>query len=247
MKYFLSYLFITCFTFGIFAQQDSLKVAHDKVHYDTSKIEQRKFDSNNLEAYRNDKELNYEIKKQKVTLLERIWDWLKRILLKVLSWVFGVGKATGILAVIIKILPYLIAVIVLFLMLKFFLKVKMNNIISGKIDKAIVHLTDEEELIKNEDLPLLIQKAIIQKNYRLAVRYYYLSVLQKLSNYEFIDWQQQKTNEDYIKEIKQEPLKDKFASSTYLYDFVWYGNFEINELEFAKAEIEFNELNKLIG
>jgi len=101
-------------------------------------------------------------------------------------------------------------------------------------------------LIKNEDLSVLIQKAIEQKNYRLAIRYYYLLALQKLSKHEFIEWQQEKTNEDYIKEIKQSLLKSKFSSSTYLYDFVWYGNFDINELEFAKAEAEFNELNKLI-
>lgn len=123
----------------------------------------------------------------------------------------------------------------------------MNSLISGKTDKAVVNLSKEEELIKNEDLSLLIQDAIGQKNYRLAIRYYYLLVLQKLSKHNVIDWQQQKTNEDYIKEIQSNKLKDKFATSTYLYDFVWYGNFEINELEFSKAQIEFVKLNELIN
>jgi len=241
LKYLLLYIIASFFTVGVFAQQDSLKV-----QYDSSEILQKKFDSDNLDSYKNDKDFNYEVKKRKVTMLERIFDWLKRVFLKVLSWVFGNKAATGILAIIVRILPYLIAVIVLFLLLKFFLKVNMNSIISGKTNKAVVNLTEEEALIKNEDLSVLIQKAIEQKNYRLAIRYYYLLALQKLSKHEFIEWQQEKTNEDYIKEIKQSLLKSKFSSSTYLYDFVWYGNFDINELEFAKAEAEFNELNKLI-
>ena len=241
MKFFILNICIVFFTVGVLAQQDSLKVK-----YDTSEIELRKFDTDNLEKYKNDKDFNYEVAKRKVTLLERIWDWIQRVLLKILSWLFGVGKAVGILAMIVKVLPYLIAGIVLYLLLKFFLKVDINTLISGKTSKAIVNLSDEEELIKNEDLSLLINKAIEQKNYRLAIRYYYLLILQRLSKHDLIDWQQQKTNEDYIKEIKLSSLKNKFASSTYLYDFVWYGNFDINESEFAKAEVKFNELNKLI-
>ena len=241
MKPILLYILVTFFTVGVFAQQDSLKVK-----YDTSEIKQRKFDADKLDTYKSDKDFNYEVKKREVTLLERVFDWFKRMLSKTLSWIFGVEKAMGILAVIAKILPYIIAVIVLFLLLKFFLKVTINGIVSGKTNKAVVNLSDEAALIKNQDLSILIQKAIEQKNYRLAIRYYYLLALQKLSKHDFIEWQQEKTNEDYIKEIKQELLKNKFTSSTYLYDFVWYGNFDINELEFAKAETEFNELIKLI-
>lgn len=230
----------------MFAQQDSLSVQNNKVQFDKTEIVQREFDTDNLNDYKKNKDFNYEVKKRQITLIERVLNWLQRVFIKLLSWIFGNKAATGILAIIAQIFPYLIAAVVLFLILKFFLKVNINNILSGKTNKAIISPTDDEELIKNEDLAELIRKAIEQKNYRLAIRYYYLLALQKLSNQDLIDWQQEKTNEDYIKEIKQEPLKNKFTSSTYLYDFVWYGNFDINELEFAKAETAFNELNKLI-
>lgn len=123
----------------------------------------------------------------------------------------------------------------------------MRNMIDGHSNNiSTVTLTEEDELIKNEDITLLINKAIEDKNYRLAIRYYYLLILQKLSNSNVINWEQQKTNEDYIKEIKQEAIKNKFISSTYLYDFVWYGNFEVDETAFLKAQHKFNELSKLI-
>ena len=241
MKYIYLHIFISFFTLSSFAQQDSLKV-----NYDSSVIEQRKFDTEQLEKYNADTDFNYEVKKQEPSALERLLSWLQRKLLRVLEWIFGNEAAQGIFAILVRIIPYLSAAIVLFLILKFFLKVNFSNLISGKTKKTVVTLTEDEELIKNEDLSKLIKKAIHQQNYRLAVRYYYLFTLQKLSNNELIDWQQQKTNEDYIKEIKTTQLKDKFIRSTHLYDFVWYGNFDINELEFVKAEKVFKELSKLI-
>ncbi len=145
-----------------------------------------------------------------------------------------------------KIVPYLILLIILILLIKFFLKVDMNTIISGKTEKATIILTEDEEIIKNKDISKLIEKAIAQKKYRLAVRYYYLLTLQKLQENELIEWEPQKTNEDYSNEIKEEKLCLKFKKLTHLYDFVWYGNFEINEFEFEKAATNFNDFRTVI-
>ena len=240
MKHILFYIFV-CITFHSNAQQDSIKIKQDN-----EAIELKKFDEDSLDSYKADSDFNYEIEKVEPSVLEGVFNWLYRVLLNFLEWIFGNDMATGILGVIVRILPYAIAAIVLFLLIKFFLKVNTNSIISGKTNMSTVRLTEDEELIKSKDLPNLISNAIAQGNYRLAVRYYYLLILQKLSNSEIIDWQQQKTNEDYIAEIESQSLKQKFTSGTYLYDFVWYGNFELNENEFTKAENEFNELTKLI-
>lgn len=240
MKQFLFYIFVF-FALSSYAQKDSLKVK-----FDNKTIELKKFDSDNLGEYKADRDFNYNVEKHEPSMLEKGFNWLYRVFTNLLGWIFGNDVAKGIMAVIVRVLPYAIAALVLFLLIKFFLKVNTNSIISGKTNTSTVRFTEDEELIKSEDLPNLIKNAIAQKNYRLAVRYYYLLILQKLSNSNIIDWQQQKTNEDYIAEIKSAALKQKFSSGTYLYDFVWYGNFELNENEFAKAENQFNELTKLI-
>jgi len=41
-------------------------------------------------------------------------------------------------------------------------------------------------------------------------------------------------------------LKESFKDVTHLYDFVWYGNFEINEIEFFKVQGNFKKTNQLI-
>lgn len=240
MKLLLIYIFIV-FPTILLSQQDSLKVKHD-----SKVIKQKKFDTNQIEKYRADKDFDYTEKKQEQGFFAKVWNWFKRILQRFFEWLFGVERATGALEAFLSILPYLILAVVLYFLLRFFLKVDSNTLLMKGAERATINLTEEEELIKNENIQQLIDQAIANKNYRLAIRYYYLSVLKKLATRELIDWQQEKTNEDYIKEIKKESIKDEFIKSTVLYDFVWYGNFNINEPEFVKAQTVFNKLKNLI-
>ena len=227
-----------------FAQADSLVVKNDK-----SSIVRKKFDSNNLEKYKQDRDFIYEEDTVKVepSFLERVFYWFLRQISRFLEWVFGVKYAKGILATILTALPYVIAGIVLFLLLKFFLKVNLNSIVDTSKNKSVVSITEEEELIKNKDILKLVQKAISNKNYRLAVRYYYLNILKQLESKQLIIWELQKTNEDYIHEIQHQNIKNSFINLTRLYDFVWYGNFSINEVEFMRVESDFVETNNLIN
>lgn len=238
------FLFFILFSVGIFAQTDSLIVKNDR----SSSIVKKKFDSKKLEEYKTDKDFNYEEENvnKEPTFLERVFNWLGRQLLRFLEWIFGVKYAKGLFASILSALPYIILGIVLFLLLKFFLKVNLKSSSLTSKNNPVVSITEEEELIKIKDISKLIQQAIQQKNYRLAVRYYYLNVLKQLENNALIIWEQQKTNEDYIKEISQKNIQHSFVNLTRLYDFVWYGNFVINETEFARVEQDFIEANNLI-
>jgi hypothetical protein len=243
MKNIVSFLLFMLLFQGVYSQAESLVVKKDQ-----GTVVQKKFNKKHLEKYKSDKDFNYteEIKVSEPTFLERVFNWLGRQVSRFLEWLFGVKYAKGILATILRVFPYLIAGIVLFLLIKFFLKVNSNAIISNTSNKAVVSITEDEALIKNKDLSRLIQKAIAQKNYRLAVRYYYLLLLQQLEVKELIIWEQQKTNDDYIHEISETNLKSSFSKVTRLYDFVWYGNFEINELEFGSVEAEFEQIKNLI-
>jgi len=238
----LFFLFIMVST-SAFCQVGSLVIKNDK-----KTIVQKKFNSSNLEKYKNDKDFNYQedVVNEDPSIFEKIFSWFGRQLLRFLEWLFGVEYAKGIFASILSAIPYLIAAIVLFLILKFFLKVNSKSIVNSAKNEAIVSFSEEEEVLKNKDILKLIDDAILQKNYRLAVRYSYLNILKHLENKEFIVWEQQKTNEDYIKEIKPVLLKQSFVNLTRLYDFVWYGNFGINETEFVQIESDFKQTHNLI-
>ena len=232
------------FSVQLSASVDSLTVQTDK-----SIIVQKKFEKQELDNYRNSEEFNYveENLNTEPGFLERVLHWLGRQLLKFLEWLFGVESASGIFSVIVRIIPYLIILGVVLILVKIFLKVNSTNRGSLAKNKPIVNITEEEELIKNKDLPKLIQQAIEQKNYRLAVRFYYLMLLKQLEAKELIVWEQQKTNEDYIKEISKKNIKSIFTNLTHLYDFVWYGNFDLSEIEFSKVESDFQGAAKLLN
>ena len=59
-------------------------------------------------------------------------------------------------------------------------------------------------------------------------------------------WQQQKTNTDYISEIETATLKTNFKAITKIYDYVWYGEFEIDEIKFESLKTAFHKLDKTI-
>lgn len=223
------------------AQTDSLTVKQDH-----STLWPRSFNEENIEKYKNNKVFDYRVVQHEPTWYERAYDWVMQKLGNFLRWVFGNETGSSIVVFIAKLLPYLIGAIILFLFIKLFLKVNATNIVDTKKNNTVISFKDEEELIKNSDLNELIDNALAQNNYRLAVRYYYLKTLQQLSKRNIIDWQGQKTNEDYLKEIDNAALKNRFSNITYLYDFIWYGEFPINSEGYAQAEKQFDETLKQI-
>ncbi len=231
------------FTLTTFSQQkDGI------IKMDTTKIIQKKFEAKSLEKYKSNKDFDYtEAAKKEPTFIDRVLNWLWRQLLRFFEWIFGVKYAKGILATILMALPYIIGGIVLFLLIKFFVKTKIKSAVSFSKNSAIINFSEDEKLLQKSDLESLVQKAIENKDYRLAVRFLYLKTLKLLTDNELVNWEQQKTNDDYISEIVDNSLKKSFENTTRIYDFVWYGNFQINNVQFSRIRIEFNATNNLIN
>jgi hypothetical protein len=72
-------------------------------------------------------------------------------------------------------------------------------------------------------------------------------MLKKLSEKQIIEWDVEKTNSDYLYEIKDEAQKEDFAYLSYLYNNIWYGEFELDEATFAKAKNAFEKSIKKIN
>ena len=102
-----------------------------------------------------------------------------------------------------------------------------------------VDLSDDERIMQEEDLDQLIAQAIKDKDYRLAVRYHYLKVLKYLIENEYIDWHPEKTNRDYINDMRTHNLSAPFRNLTFIYDYIWYGNFSPNPKVFEEIQSDF--------
>lgn len=223
------------------AQQDSTAV-----QYDTAKLDVQEINEEDLSKYQNDPKFDYEVVETNPTWWDDFKTWVGNLLEQLFEWVFGVEEAAGMLVIFLRIIPYLLLALLLFLLIRFFLKVNASAPIGKDQGKAFVGLSEEEHIIKNEDIQALIQKALADNNYRLAIRYSYLYSLQLMSDKELIDWQIQKTNHDYLAEIKKPDLQKSFSKITRIYDYTWYGDFAIDEAKYQKAETVFSRLQTLL-
>lgn len=244
MRYpFLIGLLLTLSFCPLWAQDSIVTIKND-----TTNLTPIQIDESQLEQFKNNPDFDYEVVK---SAAPDWWvsfkNWLSNVFIRIFEWLFGIEKAAGAFNTFLQILPYVLLIILLFILVKFFLSVNARAIIHAKKNQSIVALSEEEHIIKNEDIQQLISSALAQKDYRLAVRYNYLYMLQLLSEKELITWELQKTNEDYTQELQKQELVQPFATCTRLYNYFWYGEFPIDQSKYERSETSFLSLKTLVS
>ena len=110
-------------------------------------------------------------------------------------------------------------------------------------------MSSEVEVASEEttsDPDTLLRNAIKNRNYRLAVRYLYLQVLGKLAERKLIEINSNKTNYEYVNEVRKHKFANEFASLTLKYEYVWYGEYPVDEKLFEQIQGSFHQFNKNI-
>jgi hypothetical protein len=131
---------------------------------------------------------------------------------------------------------------ILFILYKLFLTKGIFQ--RNALKKDAVSTVVVEEIITSEsDFDALIKNAEQAKNYRLAVRYQYLKALHLLANNNVIQMAADKTNYQYVSEIKSDAVRNSFAALTLNYEYVWYGEFNIDEILYHKIKTGFVNFN----
>lgn len=165
---------------------------------------------------------------------------------RVLDRLFGGEKASGFLLWLLESLPYLILLSVLGLLVFLFTKLDPGGSFLSRSTRAGERFSKEEDIVRYEDIPALIQEAVSRNDYRLAVRYHFLYILQQLSRKHVIRYDKTKTDADYATEISDATLKKGFEKANQIYDFIWYGYFETDEVSYHKVTHHFRNLETLI-
>ncbi|MHA3788714.1 DUF4129 domain-containing protein [Flavobacterium hauense] len=212
------------------------------IQYGAPVYKERKLAKDFKEKYK-DEEFVYEKKPQAKTLWDRFWEAVREFL----NWLFSSNRKEESTAglVVKRILAVLIILFLIYMIVRAILN-KEGMWIFGRSRKKIAAQDSTEEDIHQMDFRKLTAETKQAGNYRLAVRYYFLWLLKRMSDREIIDWHWDKTNSDYLYEIKNPDLKKDFEYLTYVYDYSWYGDFPLDEKAFAKAEKTFQKtLNTL--
>ncbi len=88
----------------------------------------------------------------------------------------------------------------------------------------VITLENLEQHLDETDLIPFLQAALDAQNYALAIRLYYLQIIKNLAAGGLIRWSKEKTNRDYLHEMRTHRLSSEFRRLTALYERVWYGN-----------------------
>lgn len=113
-----------------------------------------------------------------------------------------------------------------------------------KVEKDIINYSIEtvEADIHKSDIEGFAQHALNEKDYKLAIRLYYLQVLKILSQNKLIKWKRNKTNNEYIREMRQNAHFKDFRQTTRLFEQAWYGDVTIEEQDFERIKPGFVNL-----
>lgn len=132
----------------------------------------------------------------------------------------------------------LVAGALIFLLWKIFGDAKFLN--NQKIKNGDFSFLDEaEEDLENSDLENFLKEALANRQYKVAVRIYYLMVIKELMLGNHIVWEKNKTNFEYVDEMREKKEFEHFRSLTNAFEIVWYGDVEIEEKDFAVLSPSF--------
>lgn len=184
-------------------------------------------------------EFDYTTTKPKKSLIKRLQESLN----KLLDSLFGTipNDISKVVESIIMVLVVVIIAVALYFIIYYFVLSKGNIIFSKKNNRGNINVNELSENIHEINFPKVILDFEQNHNYRSAVRYHYLYILKKLTDRKLIKWTSEKTNKDYLKEFTHESLKDAFGELSHIFDYVWYGEFDIKKEDYKYFKNKFND------
>ena len=196
---------------------------------DSSAITPRSADAEELQKLKSNPALQY---KEPPTIAESIWDRFLLWLRQMISSIFESAVTTnwG------KLLAYITGIVLVIVLIMMLLKVNAFKVLYSGDGASGFRYNALDENIHEMDFEKLIEEAIAKSDYRGGVRLVFLYSLKMLSDKNHIHWNQGKTNQDYLDELKLAELKPGFSDLNYYFEYAWYGNFKINAEMFIHVQ-----------
>lgn len=178
--------------------------------------------------------------------MESLWERLQKRLVQLIESIFGKmnpDSSSQYAGIFMRFIAILITGFVLYLVIRYLVQ-KNGNLLFGRKNKNFdIGSGDLHENIHEINFDERIADFELQKDYRSAIRYRFLSVLKKLNDQKILEWNPEKTNKDYISELKNPLMKERFRELVYIFDYVWYGGFFIDESAFQIFKKKFIDFN----
>lgn len=222
LRYFLPFIFIVCIS-SLSSHADTLPPSH----------QWRKFNKEEIEKFRSDRHFDYT--ERKPTKAKESMDWFHKLLERLFrsKWEPNVNRS------IFDFINITIIVLVIILAIWAFMKLRFRWFVTDKGAKRSIDSDFIVEDIHDINYDYEIEKAEQEKDFRSAIRYRYLYLLKTLSDNELIDWQPQKTNYEYSKELYGTIYAEPYTILTGWFEFTCYGGFDTDAQTYQSIKNRF--------
>lgn len=145
---------------------------------------------------------------------------------------------------ILAIIIFIIAALIIYLVIR---QLRDRDLRAEARDaNTVVSLEEIEQNLPESDLERHLREALQRGEHRLALRLYYLLILQQMSKVGWIEWKREKTNYEYLIELQAHSTFQSFSEVTLAFERVWYGEQPIDHERFVQLEPSFkNLLNRI--
>lgn len=210
-----------------------------EVQLDSSTVDVRLPDEQAIETYANDPAFTYlQAAENPNSLSQRIFGFVINTILRILN--NPLGEFFVNLILIVSVIGLVFALI--------------NQLLSGELitlftkdkNKGFSLGINREEL-EQTDFEQQLELALKNNDYHAATRLVYLITLQMLAKKGLITWSLEKTNLDFLRELTGHPIKKDFSSLTKTYEYVEYGDFEINATQFDRYNLVHEEIKAALN
>lgn len=103
--------------------------------------------------------------------------------------------------------------------------------------REVMELSQDEEAL---------QSAIRDGDFTQAVRLYYLKIIAALVRHRQIQWRKEKTNSDYLRELRRQAYYAEYEWLTRQYENAWYGKQPVSAESFQQLVPRFRQLEQQI-
>ncbi|WP_394776544.1 DUF4129 domain-containing protein [Flavobacterium sp.] len=221
---------------------NSIKYTEKDIQVDSETVEAKTFSKNFKKKY-TDSDFVYEQKAPEKSFWQRFIEWLAYIYRSIFRDQ-SAQSSVDFIQLFLRAIAILIIVFVIYLIAKAIINKEGQWIFGKNSKKRNINYSDIEKNIHLLDFEKMIKESIQSGEKRIAVRYYYLWLLKVMAQNHYIEWDIEKTNSDYLYELQNPNHKEDFTYLSYLYNYIWYGEFEIDETSFIKAENRFKNAIK---
>lgn len=239
MRILFIYIFLLFLSLQTNAGNNFARNTFQRFPADTSSVRLRVPSKDKARSYKLDKEFRYDEVTQEPGLLDVIMAWISEQFRKL--------AATRTFGFIMKNFNYFIIALAAAIVIFILRKLKAHGIIYREEENGILKVSESGESIGSIDPDKMIAEAVERKEYRTAIRYCYIRSLKLLAARSLVELKVNKTNSQYVKELKEPDVKKLFEELTYVFEWIWYGEIPVQLQFFEAARTRFDKFDRLVA